>query len=198
MTDYIIYQHQENVNSWSTTSSLQKDRRLPPVKTAESIQQANEFNDIRGSLIGAAFRITADKELANDIVQDVYAEHLMSPDKFGGTSSLKTYLYRIVVNRCIDLKRRQNRFGKIRDILLREPRMHKGFEDVYAIKDLVRRALANIEMKYRVPFVLAESDNMTYEEISGILQINVNTVRSRIFRCRKLLRKKLLTLGYPL
>lgn len=198
MTEYTIYKYHVPVKIWSDTTSSRKERQVAPVTTSASDQQASLFNDIRQSLFNAAYRITADKEQANDIVQDVYTDHLMSPDKFSGTSSLKTYLYRIVINRCIDLKRRQNRFRKISDFLTGEPRTHRRPDDVYAIKDLVRRVLADIDEKYRVPFVLAESDDMPYEEIASVLLININTVRSRIYRCRNLLRKKLQTLGYPL
>lgn len=198
MAYFTTYNHQGVILKRSDTLSIQKERQTFFVNTSESTRQADLLNDIRVSLLSAAFRITANKESANDIVQDVYTEHLAAPEKFSGTSSLKTYLYRIVVNRCIDLKRRENRFRKISDYLLREPRMQRGIDDVYAVKDLVRRVLADIDVKFRVPFVLAESDEMTYEEISGILRININTVRSRIYRCRKELRKKLIKLGYPL
>ncbi|MBN1757510.1 MAG: RNA polymerase sigma factor [Chitinispirillaceae bacterium] len=147
------------------------------------------------SLVNVAVRITGDNDRARDIVQDVYLKYLESSEKFRNSSNLKTYLYRMVINRSIDLKRRRNRFAKIRELLFHE--RYAQPDNVYEVKDLVRRIFADIDQHFKVPFVLAEADGMSYEEIADVLQINISTVRTRIFRCRQRLRKKLSALGYP-
>ncbi len=154
-----------------------------------------ELTGYRDALIGVAYRITGDRNLSQDIVQDIFLTMLESPGKYSGASGLKTYLYRITINRCIDIGRRQSRFGRILEVLNREQYAYP--QDTYELKDLVRRLLINIDPQFRIPFILAEVEGMSYEEIAEIRNIPLNTVRSRIFRCREKLRRKLVKMGYP-
>ena len=169
-----------------------------PEKSSSSAAWSNghTVESHREALVGVAWRICGDQEQARDVVQDVYCGYFTAPGKFLAASSLKTYLYRMVINRSIDIRRRNKRFSAICDRLDRECYQHP--DDVFAVKDLVRHLLADINSLYKVPFVLAEGDGMSYEEIAGLLNIPLNTVRSRIFRCREKLRKKLLSTGYTL
>jgi len=148
------------------------------------------------ALIAVAWRITGDRSLAEDVVQDVYCAYYGAPEKFTGKSKLSTYLYRMTINRSIDMCRRRKRFMGIGELLLREPRPESG--DVYEVKEMVRHLLSDISPVYKVPFVLAEGEGMAYEEIAVVLNITLNTVRSRIFRCREKMRKKLVAAGYSL
>ena len=161
-----------------------------------AVTDARDINAMRESLTGVAWRIIGDREQAADIVQDVLCDHFTKPEKFTGASSLKTYLYRMTINRSIDCRRRKNRFALIMELLGRERR--PAVENVFEMKDMIRHMLCDIASEYKVPFVLAEGDGMSYREIAAILDVSVNTVRSRIFRCREKLRKKLQSAGYPL
>lgn len=154
-----------------------------------------ELSGYRATLIGVAYRITGDRGLAEDIVQDIFLAVIESPDRYAGASGLKTYLYRMAINRCIDMRRRQRRFSRILEVFNRE--RHAYPQDTYEIKDLVRRLLLGIDPQFSIPFVLAEVDGMPYEEIAEIRNLPLNTVRTRIFRCREKLRKKLEKMGYP-
>ena len=58
----------------------------------------------------------------------------------------------------------------------------------------VRRAVASLPVKYRVPVVLRDIEGSTYEEIAHVLDTSVGTIKSRISRARALLRHKLV--GY--
>ena len=172
--------------------------REPVPATGDAVKCAagNAIEDLRDTLAGVAWRIIGDREQARDAVQDVFVAYLTAPEKFSGTSTLKTYLYRMVINRCIDLQRRSRRFRAITDLLSCEHFV--AAEDRFMVKDQIRHLLSSIKPLYRVPFVLAEGDGMPYEEIALVLDIPVNTVRSRIFRCREQLRRKILSAGYPL
>jgi RNA polymerase sigma-70 factor, ECF subfamily len=162
---------------------------------AEDHRIADELYRNRGVLIGLAWRIIGDRELAEDIVQDVFLGHLEAKGSFHGASSRTTYLYRAVINRCIDTGRRRKRFSLIIDRLSQERPSPPA--DVSGLKDAVRRLLMNIRPEFRVPFVLAGVDGMSYAEIADILHLPMNTVRTRIHRCREVLRKKLEKMGYP-
>ena len=59
------------------------------------------------------------------------------------------------------------------------------------LSDKILAALQSLPLNYRMAVVLYDLEGFSYEEISGILQCSIGTVRSRIHRGRRLLRKKL-------
>jgi RNA polymerase sigma factor (sigma-70 family) len=150
----------------------------------------------RQTLISVAYRITNDGELAKDIVQDACLSTIETAGQFRGTASLKTYLYRVVINRSIDAVRKNKRSKNIFEIMSRDIFEHRSGAENYESRDLVKRIFVSIPCEFKVPFILAEVDGMTYEEIADVLKLTLNTVRTRIFRCREKLRKELHKLGF--
>jgi RNA polymerase sigma-70 factor, ECF subfamily len=143
----------------------------------------------RESLIRVAARIINDRETALDIVHDVFVSVLEKEGGFDGRSSLKTYLYRIVINKSIDARRRRMRGREVLELYGKE--FAGSGSDPHASvdnRDLVRRLLAGVPDKYRIPLILAEVDGMSYDEIGETLRLSANTARTRVFRCRERLR----------
>jgi RNA polymerase sigma-70 factor (ECF subfamily) len=157
--------------------------------------QANEalLSDIalyQQSLINVAYRIIHDFEGAKDIVQDAFVKVLENRDGFKEASSIKTYLYRMVINRSIDSKRRNGRWLKLADILGQElPVTHSSIENTIADRDLVCKLLDKLPIEFRIPLILLEVDHLSYEEIADTLGLSVKTVGTRIFRAREQLKK---------
>ena len=116
-------------------------------------------------------------------------------DQFKGNASPKTYLYRIVINRSIDHVRRIKRSKNVLEFIFRERCELSSGGDNYEIKELMKKLFASIPPSFKVPLILAEVEGMTYEEIADMLKLSLNTVRTRIFRCREKLRKELEKLG---
>jgi RNA polymerase sigma-70 factor (ECF subfamily) len=130
-------------------------------------------------------------------VQDTYVTALEKTDAFLGLSSQKTYLYRIVINKSLDARRRRVRFRDILDAMSRElPWVRQSATEDPDAKELVQTLLNKIPDKFRIPLVLSEIDGMSYEEIADTLQVSQNTVRTRIFRCREKLRKEFIKTGH--
>jgi RNA polymerase sigma-70 factor (ECF subfamily) len=150
----------------------------------------DEIGRYHQALLNVACRVTNDAELSRDIVQDAYVAVLESAEKFKGASSLKTYLYRIVINRCIDARRRRTRWLSFLDAWRSEPaRPHVEPGDRMDHQKIVRQLFDGIPDAFRIPLVLAEVDGMKYDEIALTLGVSMNTVRTRIFRCREKLRQ---------
>jgi RNA polymerase sigma-70 factor (ECF subfamily) len=155
-----------------------------------------DIGNYHDALIGLAYRITSDMESAKDIVQDTYITALKTESAFKGFSSLKTYLYRIVINKSIDVKRRNKRWFGLFDTLNDEPdATWRNVDEEIDRKNIVSKVMKKLPEEFRVPMVLAEVDGLSYEEIAETLQISVNTVRTRIFRCREKMRKELCRTG---
>jgi RNA polymerase sigma factor (sigma-70 family) len=156
-----------------------------------------DIGNYHDALIGVAYRITSDMESAKDIVQDTYMSVLKTESAFKGFSSFKTYLYRIVINKSIDAKRHNRRWFGLFDALNDETADKSlNVDEKIDRKNIVRSLMKKIPDQFRVPFILAEVDGLSYEEIAETLQISVNTVRTRIFRCREKMRKELCRTGF--
>ena len=152
----------------------------------------SDLANYHDSLIGIAYRITGDVESAKDVVQDSYVAALKPDNAFGGFSSLKTYLYRIVINKSIDAKRNwKRRLSMLFSLKAESSGTESNFLDDLDRKELVRRLLSKVPDNFRIPLILAEVDGMSYVEIAETLHISLNTVRTRIFRAREMLRKEL-------
>ena len=151
------------------------------------------------ALVRVAFKITYDWENAKDVVQDAYMSILKKPDAFTGQSSFKTYLYRIVINKSLDMKRSQSRLFDLRASFAKETTNAPDHDTVPLTNESeITAALDKIPDKYRIPLLLLHGDGMSYQEIADVLNISLNVVRTRIFRCREKLRKELTKTGYRL
>jgi len=154
--------------------------------------------DYEHSLHSVVFRITRNNEEAKDIVQDVFISYYKNIDKFKNNSSLFTYLYRIAVNKSIDFVRKQNREKTdIREDFSDHSNSSDEINNL-EIKIVVELALNKLSLPYRIPLMLLEYENKNYEEIAKLLNIPLNTVKTRISRSREKLLKILLDMGVTL
>ncbi len=138
---------------------------------------------------------------AEDIVQETYLKAFKNFQTFRGEASLKNWLSQILINTVRDHFRKSGRTVVTvewddsieSDELLAEP----GPEELLCNSNLhpeLTKALSTLPEQLLVPLLLREIDDATYEEIAQILEVPMGTVMSRLFRARKLLRKKLCNL----
>ena len=139
-----------------------------------------------------AYFYMKDKQLAEDVFQEVFYKVIKNYHKFNHQSSEKTWLIRITINTCKDMLRtswikRVTTFGVLQD-------SENEYEKPYDIEkketnkelyELIQR----LPQKYKEILLLFYYKDLTYEEISEILQIPEGTVRSRLSRAREKLKK---------
>ena len=113
--------------------------------------------------------------------------------QFRGNSEFTTWLYRLVVNTCIDEQRRRRRFLPFGDPVSRmEDRRPQ--EKHYArleIADSVKAAIGELKPKFRLPILLKYVEDLSYEEIAQVMGCSKGTVASRLNRGHKALAKRL-------
>lgn len=132
---------------------------------------------------------------AEDVAQQVYLQVFRQLGQFTGESAFGTWLYRVVVNEALQhlRKMRTRRCA----VLNWEPpdraaERCRGAES----RELLDRALAQIEPELRTIFVLREVDGLSYEAIGAALGIPMGTVASRLSRARHELQQRLRKLGW--
>lgn len=132
-----------------------------------------------------AFSYVHNKDDALDIVQESIYKAMAGKRSLHKSDSVRPWLYRIVVNTALDFLRREKREAvPHEDILLRgESAADDRYEDI----DL-KRALDSLPDMYRSVVVLRYFEDLTLEEIAGILNENLSTVKTRLYKSLKLLR----------
>jgi len=132
---------------------------------------------------------------AEDVAQQVYLQVFRQMDRFNGDSSFGTWLYRVTVNEAMQhlRKSRKRRFA----ILNWEPQDHEADSGRQSeTRELLDRALAEIEPELRSVFVLREVEGLSYEAIGAAVGIPMGTVASRLSRARHNLQERLRSLGW--
>jgi RNA polymerase sigma-70 factor (ECF subfamily) len=120
-----------------------------------------------------------------DIVQEAIFKAMVSLKKLKNPEYIKTWFYRILINSALDFLRKQKKL-----VVLDEGFMSSldcGIVDKYADIDL-HRALNELPYNYRIIVILRFFEDLKIEEISEILDENVNTVKTRLYKSLEKLR----------
>ena len=130
-----------------------------------------------------------DAEFVDDISQDIFISVYKKLDEFRFESKFSTWLFRITVNKCRDYLRKK----RVRSIFVPIKDSHEnirstGIHEDIDIPSLVRKAIARLPDKLKVPLVFRDIDGFSYNEIAEKLGCEVGTVKSRIFRARESLK----------
>lgn len=142
-----------------------------------------------GYLLKCCVKILGNMEDSEEIVQETFIRYLRKGHRFRGDSSVRTYLYRIAVNLCMNEIRRHRKRTSTPLHLCRD-----AADSPMPERELmwtVQRALGTLDPSLRVPLVLRVMEGMEWAEISGILKISESGARSRVFRAKKRLRARL-------
>ncbi len=141
---------------------------------------------------------------ADDVAQEVFLKVYYSMSSFEYKSLFSTWLYRITVNKCLDeLRKRKNKVislenelsqdevFRIKDIL--QDKQDNVVEKVIRneLQEIIWKVLNSLPKNYRLVLTLKEIDNLSYKEISQIMDISINRVKIWLFRARRKLKEKL-------
>jgi len=161
-------------------------------------------NNYEKKVFNTCLSFLKNDEDAEDTTQEVFIEVFRSVKNFEQKASLSTWIYRITVTKCLDFKKASNRkkrfaimeslFGG-NDIERRDfpgNFNHPGvlFEDKEKGKILFA-AIEKLGENQRIAFTLHNLDDLSYKEISEVMDIRISSVESLIFRARKNLQKLL-------
>ncbi|GAA0343490.1 sigma-70 family RNA polymerase sigma factor [Bacillus carboniphilus] len=147
------------------------------------------------SITRIAFTYTRERQLAEDIAQEVFIKCYQKLDEFRHESTYKTWLYRITVNHCKD-KVRSWSFRNIifSDILPTKANVTETPESKFINFEnnrVLSEHIMSLPIKYREVIILYYYEEFSYNEISDLLQIKLPAIKSRLHRARLLLKSKL-------
>jgi len=143
----------------------------------------------RQRVYNLCLRLLGDAEDAADAAQETFLSVLTKIGQFRGDAAFTTWMHRIAVNACHDLTRARRRQPMLRlagDHDLPEdegPPAPDPAEELAGTRDVIV-ALRAIPEEFRVAIVLADLQDLAYEEIAKVLDVPIGTVKSRVHRGR--------------
>jgi RNA polymerase sigma-70 factor (ECF subfamily) len=148
-------------------------------------------------LYNVAYRLAGNDDDAQDLVQEALIRVRKGLERYE-PGSLEGWLARIVTNVFLDEVRRRKR--RPADALPEEPERvlptTPAADEVFTgLSDEVQQALGSLPDDFRVPVVLCDVSDLSYEQIADATGVPIGTVRSRIHRGRRLLRAALVADG---
>ena len=153
-------------------------------------------------IVNLVMRYVRDPELALDITQEAFIKAYRALPRFRGDSAFYTWMYRIAVNTAKNHLAAQRRRPMDVELDLQDPEQYdlhaklketdtpEGLTLSNELQEIVERAIAALPEDLRTAIVLRELEGMSYEEIAQTMECPVGTVRSRIFRARDAIGKK--------
>ncbi|MCU9613034.1 sigma-70 family RNA polymerase sigma factor [Caldibacillus lycopersici] len=132
-----------------------------------------------------AYSYVKNQEDALDIVQESIRKALTSLINIKDINAMKSWFYKIVIRTAIDFLRKQKKLTLADDETI--DFLSKGKEDTYKDLDL-HKALDELPIMYKTVIILRYFEDLKLEEIAEILEENINTVKTRLYKGLKLLR----------
>jgi RNA polymerase sigma-70 factor (ECF subfamily) len=144
-------------------------------------------------LFRVARSILSDDSDAEEVLQEAYIRAFSGIAGFKGEASLATWLTRIAINEAlVRLRRRRDTAPLDEETALADPRPSPEQDAARReLRGLVERSLDSLPAAFRAVFVLRALEQMSVEETAAALGIRKETVKTRFFRARRLLREQL-------
>src|SRR5512132_3495795 len=149
----------------------------------------------------AVYSSGGDRATADDVTQQIFLKLFTAIRQFRGDSEFTTWLYRLVVNACLDERRRRRRllpWGET--VAVRNTSDKKPQEKQFArleVQEAVQAAIGELKPKFRLPILLKYIEGLSYDEIATVMGCSKGTVASRLNRGHRQLAKRLAHLNNP-
>lgn len=225
--DWLLHNHTARaVNREERKSKAKREKSSMSLKDVELVARAQDgdqtaFEDLVKQYQGKAYAIaynmcSGDSEEARELTQEAFLRAFRSLKNFRGKSSFYTWFYRILINTCLDSRRRRTRWEGIFSFWRRDKHEKESSDEMNAqypdpkeysnpmaalnnkqLAQEIRQALASLPEKQRVVFQLKVLHGMRIREIAKIMGSAEGTVKSHLFRATHFMREALQEWAQP-
>jgi RNA polymerase sigma-70 factor, ECF subfamily len=177
---------------------LPNDRELVRLAQADDKEAFEELvRRHQHRVLAVAGGILRRREDAEEIAQQVFLKAYFSLKRFDQRAAFSTWLYKITVNECWDMLRKKKVRPLVYEADLSEEQAHqvmaseeKGsrgpdISERLEARQRVERLLEGLDERDRMMLILKEVEGFAIEEIAGVVELNANTVKVRLFRARR-------------
>ncbi|MBT4338384.1 MAG: RNA polymerase sigma factor [Bacteroidetes bacterium] len=152
-------------------------------------------------VLNVCFKFVQDFDDAQDLAQEVFIKVYDSASSFRGEAKISTWLYRISANKSLNYIRSKRKFSfldRLNSLLNEDGEIQskatfnatdESTEDLKS--NYIYQAIAELSDKQRVAFTLNKLENLSYKEISDVMQLSLSSIESLIHRAKLNLQKSL-------
>ena len=138
-----------------------------------------------------ALRMLKNREEAEEVAQDTFIKTYKSLDKFKGHSKFSTWIYRVAYNTCLDRIKKNKKH--LKDVEINEFTAHQVLSinnvldtlEAKEQKDAIQRCINILPSEDSFLLTLYYFDDLSLAEISEVIGITSNSIKVKLFRCRK-------------
>ncbi|WP_075620441.1 RNA polymerase sigma factor [Paenisporosarcina indica] len=166
---------------------------IQEVRSGNKQAYAHIINKYKNQLYGTIVRMTKNPQDAQDLVQEAFIKVYRQLDKYDEKGSFSSWLYRVAMNHCMDEFRKkkyqmqQSEIGENNIINTNHP------EVIFLKKEKQRqleRLIATLPNDERLIILLRYVNELSYDEISDLVEVPLSTVRNKLHRAKKKLRDR--------
>lgn len=181
----------------SGKSVHQRDRALVQrIKQGDRAAFEALFRAYAAPLCQFVYRYVACRQVAEDLVQDLFLHIWQQREIWNVPRSVSSYLYRAARNRALDQLKHENVVERWRDEVYHNSDMTADSADTLLrtgeVTMHVQTTIASLPERCRIVFILSRWHGLSYREISQVMQISVKTVETQMSRAFDKLRKGLM------
>lgn len=174
---------------WTGADDAELIKAIAEKNEAAFRELLNRYQD---KMLNYAYRFSGDINEAGDVAQETFLRIFRTAGSFNPGGSVKSLIYKITRNLCIDLERK-----KRPDLLAEPPEIVHEDTPLDALDrkekiEALSKAVTELPEKQRTAILLRHTEGFSYAEISKIMELSVSAVESLLVRGRKNLRERLI------
>lgn len=171
------------------------------VKRQETRAFEELVNRYKTRLFNLVYRLINNRDGAEDILQETFLRVYRERESYNPTYCFSTWVYTIALNLTKNELKKKSRFKFLELSIIQNNKTYSREDrnqDI-GLKSLLEKAIAKLPPRYRSALVMRDINQLPYEEMAEIQEVPLGTIKSRVNRARRMLRKKLKTklkIGY--
>lgn len=148
------------------------------------------------AILHLAYSFVRNRQTAEDLSQEIFIKCYQKLHTFNGNSAIQTWMYRIAVNHCKDyIKSWHYRKVHASEYITTLVKGHQHGPEAHYFTKVDQEELINdifrLPIKYREVIMLTYFHELSMSEISDVCGVNINTVKARVAKAKKLLKKSI-------
>ena len=171
-----------------TTAAMTESELIDACLQDNRLAQKELYDRYARAMYTAAYRITSDFELANDVLQEAFVKVFRHLSGFRRESTLGAWIKTIVVRTALSRIRREIKMESLEDHHHPDQVLDWGH---HLDADYLEQAIQALPAGYRTVFVMIEVEGYSHKEVAELLDISVGTSKSQLFYAKKKLRQSL-------
>jgi RNA polymerase sigma-70 factor (ECF subfamily) len=172
----------------TTTANMTENELIEACLKENRMAQKELYDRYSRAMYTAAYRITNDFELADDVLQDAFIKVFRHLQGFRRESTLGAWIKTIVVRTALSKVKKESRLEALQEHHLHDQVLDWGH---HIEVDYLEKAIQALPTGYRSVFVLIEIEGYSHQEAAKLLDISVGTSKSQLFYAKRKLRQAL-------